>query len=144
MVSMDREWEEKMGAITSLFSDCSSPETLYGRLIELGTASPPLSHEQRGEAELVPGCQSRLILWWGKGEGGRLVFKAESDALISAGLVSLLVRAYSGEPPERVIMCKPLFIKELNLNSHLSPSRSNGLFSAYTKMQQIATKQLSV
>ena len=69
-------------------------------------------------------------------------FEAEADALISAGLAALLIRAYNGETPEVVLKCPPSFIEELGINASLTPSRSNGLYSLHLQMKQEALRLL--
>ena len=130
----------KQQMVVSLFSDCETREAKYAKIILLGQELPSLDPAYKTEAYLVRGCQSTLYLHTTLGKDGTLSFKAQADALISAGLAALLILAYSGEPPEAVLKCDPLFLKQLDIGSALSPSRSNGLYSLHLRMKQDALK----
>jgi cysteine desulfuration protein SufE len=132
-------WLKKQEEVKNLFSGCLTVEAKYQKIIELGRAQPPLPQEFKTLQNSVKGCQSLLYLYT-HFEKGVLFFQAESEALISAGLATLLIRAYNGEPPETVLTCTPSFIHELDLPASLSPGRSNGLSSLYLHMQRDALK----
>ena len=72
----------------------------------------------------------------------KIIFEAESDALISAGLAALLTQVYSGETPEVILKCPPSYIEELGINSSLTPNRASGLYSMHLQMKQEALKLL--
>lgn len=98
----------------------------YQYLIDLGKALPAMESERLTEDRKVSGCQSQVWIdhaW----KDGRLYLHANSDALIVSGLISLLLRVYSGRSSEEIRQSEPRFIKTLGLDSHLSPTRSNGL-----------------
>lgn len=130
-------FEQKQEAIRLHFSEATTPEQVYTRIIDLGRRQQPLLPEQRTEPHRVHGCQSTMYLV-AHLQDGRILFEAESDALISAGLAQLLIWAYSGEKPEVVLTSPPVFLKELAIPASLSPSRANGLASLHLKMQQEA------
>jgi len=130
---------EKQNKIKELFKACSSDEAKYQKLMEMGRNQPPLPPEDRIPDNLVRGCQSQLYLS-SKLEGDHVVFCAESDALISAGLAALLVNVYSGETPETILKCPPTYLDELGINASLSPNRANGLYSLHLRMKQDALK----
>lgn len=133
---------QKQKLIAQAFLQCATPEAKYKKIIEMGKLLEPLALEHRRIENIVQGCQSILYLHTEFIEGN-LYFNAYSEALISAGLASLLIVAYSGETPETILKCPPDFIKELSLDLALSPGRSNGLASMFFRMQQEAVKALS-
>jgi len=133
---------QKQAEIKSIFAACLTPEARYEKIIELGRLLPPFNPVARTPLNLVPGCQSIMYLE-ATFTNDRLFFNADSEALISKGLAALLIRAYSGETPATIAHCPPSFIKEIGLQSALSPTRSNGLASLYHKMRQEALKHLS-
>jgi len=133
---------EHLERLKEIFDVNDSAETRYRKIIELGASLPLLPPEERLETHLVPGCQSLLYLK-AFSEGDKLFFKAYSDALISKGLIALLIQVYSGLDPLTIIKQPPTFLKEWNLLQNLSPSRSNGVASAYLKMQQLAIRNIS-
>lgn len=120
-----------------LFEKCSSFEEKYQRIIDMGKETPPLSSSEKIEANRVLGCQSQMYLK-AVFVDGVCVFQTEADALISQGLGALLTRVYSGEPPEVVLSCPPLYLEKIGLTDHLSPSRVNGLGSLFTQMKKKA------
>jgi len=98
----------------------------YEYLIDLGRKLPPLPDEYRRDEFKLKGCQSQV--WFvGEKRGGRLVFHAVSDAAIVSGIVALLLRIYSDRTPAEIVATEPDFIAAIGLDSHLSPTRKNGL-----------------
>ena len=100
----------------------------YALLIELGNSLEKLDDKYKVEANLIEGCQSRVWLH-ADNIDGRIVFQAESDAVIVKGIVALLIRVLSGRTPEEIINADLYFIDKIGLKEHLSPTRSNGLVS---------------
>lgn len=100
----------------------------YKHIIELGKELPPLDEQHKVEENLVRGCQSQVWLHT-KLEDGKVIFEADSDAAITKGLVALMVRLYSGQDPDTILSTNPEFIREIGMQEHLSPTRSNGLAS---------------
>lgn len=98
----------------------------YQLLIDLGNEQAPLDEKYKTESNLIDGCQSRVWLQCDYVDG-KLVFSAESDALIVKGIVALLIRVFSGHTPQEIIDAEVYFIDEIGLKDHLSPTRSNGL-----------------
>ncbi|MBA2368000.1 MAG: SufE family protein [Candidatus Protochlamydia sp.] len=131
----------KQNMIREKFAACSNEEERYQKIIELGREQPSLSENEKIEANLVKGCQSQMYLV-SHLEENQVIFQAESDALISAGLAALLVKVYSGEAPETVLKCPPTYLEELGISASLSPSRANGLYSLHLRMKQDALKLL--
>lgn len=134
---------EKQNRLKESFSSHQTPEDRYSKIIELGRSLPPYPAENETPEHLVKGCQSLLYLK-STYENGIIYFTAASDALISAGLASLLLSIYSGETPEAILKCPPTVLTELHITNYLSQNRANGLRSLYLKMQQDALKALSL
>ncbi len=120
--------EEKDQKIIDEFSALRSWEDRYLKIIQTGKGAPGLPEEERLEDLKVKGCQSQVWLKAGL-EGERVIFQADSDAMIVRGLVSLLVGLYSGETPQTILDYNPRFIDALGFQQNLSPSRANGLAS---------------
>ena len=125
----------KQQRIKDLFSTCTTQEQKYEKIIALGQQLPAFPSELKTPDRLVKGCQSQMYLHTTCAEG-KILFKAHSEALISAGLAALLLLAYNEEPPEAILACPPSFLEELGIHASLSPSRSNGLFSLFLRMKQ--------
>ncbi len=129
---------EKADAIKQIFSKLDSWEDKYEALIRLGKEWPGMSESERIEDLKVKGCQSQV---WIKADlkDGRIVFKGDSDAIIVKGLVALVLQVYSNETPNDILTFEPQFIKDIGLDSGLSPSRTNGLFSMIRQIKYYAT-----
>ncbi len=128
--------EEK---IKKHFSLCKTPEEMYQALIALGKKLPPFPQKKTPDQQ-VTGCQS-IVFIGSHYEKGVIDFFGESNALITAGLVYLLVDLYSGESPETIIQHSPSFLETLGIPSALTPSRANGLYQIHTHMQREALRQ---
>lgn len=109
----------------------------YQLLIDMGSGQEPLPEEYKTEQNLIDGCQSRVWLQADYQEG-RVVFRAESDALIVKGIVDLLVRVLSGHTPQEILDADLYFIDRIGLKEHLSPTRSNGLVAMLKQMKMYA------
>ena len=109
----------------------------YQLLIDLGTEQAPLDEKYKTESNLIDGCQSRVWLQCDYVDG-KLVFSAESDALIVKGIVALLIRVFSGHTPQEIIDAEVYFIDEIGLKDHLSPTRSNGLLAMMKQIKMYA------
>ena len=112
----------------------------YEYLIELGKSLPLIDEQYKTENHLIKGCQSQVWLHAEK-QGNELVFTADSDAIITKGIVALLVRVYSGHTPEEILAAKTDFIDQIGLKEHLSPTRANGLVSMLEQMKRYALLQ---
>ena len=119
----------------------------YQLLIDLGNELEPLDEKYKTEQNLIDGCQSRVWLQAdyinkesedGSLESGVIRFRAESDALIVKGIVSLLIRVLSGHTPQEILDADLYFIEEIGLKEHLSPTRSNGLVAMVKQMRVYA------
>jgi cysteine desulfuration protein SufE len=140
--------QEKQERIIREFELIGDWPERYKYIIKLGQKLEPLADQYKTDDNLVRGCQSQVWLHT-ELEGDKVVFKADSDAAITKGLVALMVRFYSGESPDTILKVNPDFIQKIGMQEHLSPTRSNGLASmvkqmkiyamAYkTKMEQMA------
>ena len=109
----------------------------YQLLIDLGNEQEPLEEKYKTESNLIDGCQSRVWLV-ADYEDSVIRFKAESDALIVKGIVSLLIRVLSGHTPQEILDAELYFIDEIGLKEHLSPTRSNGLLAMVKQMRMYA------
>ena len=115
----------------------------YQLLIDLGQEQEPLDEQYKTEQNLIDGCQSRVWLQAdlvGKeGEEKKvIIFRAESDALIVKGIVTLLIRVLSGHTPQEILDAELYFIDSIGLKEHLSPTRSNGLLAMVKQMRMYA------
>ncbi|MGI6794798.1 SufE family protein [Bacteroides sp. KG68] len=109
----------------------------YQLLIDLGNEQEPLDERYKTEQNLIEGCQSRVWLQADE-EEGKLVFRAESDAVIVKGIIALLIKVLSGHTPEEILNADLYFIDKIGLRDHLSPTRSNGLLSMVKQMRMYA------
>ena len=100
----------------------------YEYLIELGRNLPLVSDSEKTEERLIKGCQSRVWLTC-EVKDGRLYFKADSDAIITKGIISLLIRVYNGQKAEDILAADEDFLEAIGLRENLSPTRANGLVS---------------
>lgn len=113
----------------------------YQYIIELGQGLPPLPSEFQTDAYKVRGCQSQV--WIASDmKDGRLHFQAGSDAIITAGLIAVLLSIYNDRAPQEILATPPDFIKAIGLSQHLSPSRSNGLLSMVRRIFDTAQSAL--
>jgi cysteine desulfuration protein SufE len=119
---------ERQKQVVVEFAGLADWEDRYKKLIELGKALPDLPDDKKIEDYKVKGCQSQVWIH-AKLAGGKIIFEADSDAILVRGLVALLLRIYSNATPSEVLTTPPDFVKEIGLESKLSPSRANGLFS---------------
>ena len=129
--------KETQDAIVEEFADLDDWMDKYQLLIDLGNELDPLPEQYKTESNLIDGCQSRVWLQADLREG-RLYFQAESDALIVKGIVSLLIRVFSGQTPRDILDAELFFIDDIGLREHLSPTRSNGLLAMVKQMRMYA------
>ena len=106
----------------------------YEYLIELGKSVPKISEENKKEENIIKGCQSKVWLHAQK-QDGLVRFYADSDAIITKGIISLLIRIFSNQKPEYIINADTDFIDKIGLRQHLSPNRANGLNNMIKKIK---------
>ena len=109
----------------------------YAYLIELGRECPVIDEQDKTEQNLIRGCQSRVWLSCTYSDG-LLHFRADSDAVITRGIITLLIRALDGHTPQEILDADLAFIDTIGLKEHLSPTRSNGLTSMIKQMKMYA------
>ena len=109
----------------------------YAMLIEMGKDCPMIDAQYRNDNYLINGCQSRVWLH-AKLEEGKVYFSADSDAVITKGIINLLIKVLSGQTPKDIIEADMSFLDEIGLKEHLSPTRSNGLLSMVKQMMLYA------
>ena len=128
---------ELQDAVIEEFSDFDDWMDKYQMLIDLGNDLEPLDEKYKTEQNLIDGCQSRVWLQ-SDDVDGKLVFTADSDALIVKGIISLLVRVLSGQTPKDILDADLYFIDRIGLREHLSPTRSNGLLAMIKQIKAYA------
>lgn len=109
----------------------------YEYLIDLGKNLEAYPESEKTEDKLIKGCQSRVWLDW-RLEDGKLWFKADSDAIITKGIISLLINVYSGRRPKEIAADDFGFINQIGLKENLSPTRANGLVSMIDTIKAVA------
>lgn len=138
---MEKTLKEKQLEIIEDFSLYEEWLDKYEYLIELGKSSEPYPEENKTEDKLIKGCQSRVWLDY-KAEDGRIFFSADSDAIITKGIISLLVSVYSGRTAKEIAEDDFSFINEIGLKENLSPTRANGLVSMISVIKKAAIDNL--
>lgn len=118
----------------SLFEDWMQR---YEYMIDLGKSLPLISEEHKTEDNIIKGCQSKVWVHAGL-EDDRLVFTADSDAIITKGIIAILIRVFSNQPPKAILEAQTNFIDQIGLKEHLSPTRANGLVSMIKQIKMYA------
>lgn len=128
---------EAQDEVIEEFSDFTDWMDKYQLLIDLGNEQEPLDNKYKTESNLIDGCQSRV---WLQADyvGGKIIFTAESDALIVKGIIALLIRVLSGHTPQEILAADLYFIDQIGLKEHLSPTRSNGLLAMVKQIRMYA------
>ena len=128
---------ELQDKVVEEFSELTDWMDKYQILIELGNELEPLDEKYKTEKNIIDGCQSRVWLQCDIVDG-QLVFTADSDALITKGIIALLIRVISNHIPQEIIDAEFYFIDRIGLRQHLSPTRSNGLLSMVKQIKAYA------
>ena len=128
---------EMQDEVIAEFSDFDDWMDRYQLLIDLGNEQQPLDEKYKTDQNLIEGCQSRVWLQADERDG-KLIFQAESDALIVKGIIALLIKVLSGHTPDEILGADLYFIDRIGLKDHLSPTRSNGLLSMVKQMRMYA------
>ncbi len=121
--------QEKENSIVEEFAMFDDWMDKYAYLIELGKELPVIDEKYKTEQYLISGCQSRVWIHARMDEDGKVIFTADSDAVITKGIVSLLIRVFSGHTPQEILESNFEFLDKIGLKEHLSPTRANGLAS---------------
>jgi cysteine desulfuration protein SufE len=129
-----QEIENKITEEFNLFEDWMDK---YDYLIDMGKTLPMIDEKLKTDQHLISGCQSRV---WLSAElnDGRIIFKADSDAVITKGIINVLIRVLSNQTPEDILNTELKFLDDIGLKEHLSPTRSNGLISMVKQMKLYA------
>ena len=138
---MDKTLKDVQDEIVDDFSMYDEWLDKYEYLIELGKNLDAYPEEKKTDDRLIKGCQSRVWLDWGM-EEGRLYFSADSDAIITKGIISLLISVYSGRTPEEIAADDFSFLNRIGLKENLSPTRANGLVSMIQTIRGAAESNL--
>ena len=129
--------QETEDEVVDEFSLFDNWEDKYEYIIDLGKKLEPLDAQFKIDENKIKGCQSQVWLVANE-EDGRIFFKADSDAVIVRGLVSMLIRVLSGHTPDEIINAKLDFINKIGMTTHLAQTRSNGLLSMVKQMKNYA------
>lgn len=128
---------ELQDEVVEEFSDFDDWMDKYQMLIDLGNDLEPLDARYKTEQNLIDGCQSRVWVQCDYTDG-KLVFTADSDALIVKGIIALLIQVLSGHTPKEILDADLYFIDKIGLRDHLSPTRSNGLLAMVKQIKAYA------
>lgn len=133
----NKSLQEAENEVVDTFSMYDEWLDKYEYLIDLGKNLEAYPEECKTEDKLIKGCQSRVWLDY-KVQDGRIYFKADSDAIITKGIISLLISVYSGRTPEEIVSSDFGFIEKIGLKENLSPTRANGLASMIATIKAVA------
>ena len=134
-------FKEKQAAIIADFEVFDDWMDKYELIIELGKEIEGIIPVKRNDRQLIEGCQSRV--WLNSSFSDSVMnFSADSDAIITKGIIALLIKVFNGEKPETIIKEELFFIKEIGLQEHLSPTRANGLLGMVKRMKMDALKHV--
>lgn len=109
----------------------------YEHIVEMGKNLPAINPEHKNASNLIKGCQSKVWLH-AEYNNGKIVFTADSDAIITKGIVSVLINVFSNQSPQEILSADMSFIDKIGLKEHLSPTRSNGLVAMIKQIQNFA------
>jgi len=134
-------YKEKQNSIIEDFSMFEDWMEKYEFIIDLGKEINLIPEQDKNDEQLIEGCQSRV---WLKSEidNGQMFYFADSDAIITKGIISLLIKVMNGESPNTIAKEKLFFIQEIGLQEHLSPTRANGLLEMVKRMKMDAIKNI--
>ncbi|MEN9968729.1 MAG: hypothetical protein RIR94_909 [Bacteroidota bacterium] len=134
--------QEKQQDIIDEFAIYDDWMDKYEYIIELGKSVPTLSPELKTKDRLIEGCQSNVWLAT-EIKDGKMQFSADSDAIITKGIIGLLIQVYNNESPAAILQSELFFINQIGLAEHLSPTRANGLLSMVKRMKTEALQSLA-
>ena len=129
--------QEIQAEILDEFSMFDDWEERYQYMIDLGKSLPLIQEEYKTDDNIIKGCQSKV---WLKGElnNGNIVFTADSDAILTKGIIAILIRTFSNQKPSDILSADMQFIDEIGLKEHLSATRANGLVSMIKNIKMYA------
>jgi cysteine desulfuration protein SufE len=129
-----KEIQEEIVDEFSMFDDW---EERYQYVIDLGNSLPLVDEQYKTEENIIKGCQSKVWLH-GEQKDGNVVFTADSDAILTKGIIAILIRVFSNQKPADILEADTAFIDEIGLKEHLSPTRANGLVSMIKQIKMYA------
>ena len=138
---MDKSLQDIENEVVDEFSMFDEWLDKYEYLIELGKSLKDYPETAKTDERLIKGCQSRVWLDY-KVEDGKIYFNADSDAIITKGIISLLIRIYSGRNPEEILSSDFSVVDRIGLKENLSPTRANGLVSMIGKIREVAAENI--
>lgn len=133
-MSQIKERQEEIIDEFSMFEDWMQR---YEYMIELGKSLPTIDEQHKKDENIIKGCQSRVWLYADL-EGEKIKFSADSDAIITKGIIALLIRVFSDQTPKDILQADVKFIDVIGLKDHLSPTRANGLVSMIKQLKNYA------
>jgi cysteine desulfuration protein SufE len=129
-----QEIQEEIVDEFSMFDDWMQR---YEYIIELGKSLPLINEVYKTDENLIKGCQSKVWIH-GEEHNGNIVFTADSDAILTKGIIAILIRVFSNQSPQEILDANTDFIDEIGLKEHLSPTRANGLVSMIKQIKMYA------
>lgn len=129
--------QQRQEALVEEFSFFDDWMDKYEHLIELGKSLPAIDADKKTDDRLIKGCQSKVWLD-AQMQDGKVLFTADSDAIITKGIVGILIRVFSDASPDAIVAAETDFIDQMGLKEHLSPTRANGLVSMVKQMKLYA------
>jgi cysteine desulfuration protein SufE len=139
----NRSIKEREEEITEEFSLFDSWEEKYEYIIDLGKKLEPLDEKYKVPENIIKGCQSTVWLT-SEFKDGKIFYKADSDAVIVKGLISMLIKVLSDNTPDEILNAKLDFINEIGMMTHLAQTRSNGLLSMIKQIKNYALAYKSI
>lgn len=133
-MSSIKEAQEEIIDEFSMFDDWMQR---YEYIIDLGKNLPLIDEQYKTDENIIKGCQSKVWLHADE-DNGRVVFTADSDAILTKGIIAILIRVFSGHTPQEILDADTDFINEIGLKEHLSPTRANGLVSMIKQIKMYA------
>ena len=129
-----KEIQEEIVDEFAMFDDW---DERYQYIIDLGKSLPVIDEKYKTEENIIKGCQSKVWLH-GEKKDGKVVFTADSDAILTKGIIAVLIRVFSNQEPSDILEADTAFIDEIGLKEHLSPTRANGLVSMIKQIKMYA------
>jgi cysteine desulfuration protein SufE len=129
--------KEIQNEIVSEFSMFDDWMERYEYIIELGKGLPIIEEQFKTEDNIIKGCQSKVWVY-AEEKDGKVVFSADSDAILTKGIIAILIRAFSNQTPAAILKANTDFVDEIGLKEHLSATRANGLVSMIKKIKMYA------
>lgn len=129
--------KEIQDEIVDEFSMFDEWDERYQYVIDLGKTLPLIDGQYKTDENVIKGCQSKVWLH-GEEKDGKVIFTADSDAILTKGLIAIFIRVFSGQSPEAILAADTDFVDEIGLKEHLSPTRANGLVSMIKQIKMYA------